>query len=93
MFDISNSRDFYQKLSEDFDDFMERMDSVRHGINCATARILDSNTFAFSHLGRSRFQETTSQMDAPDSGNCQSLPPNIDPPERRNEQALKEYKG
>jgi hypothetical protein len=65
MFDINNSRDFYQKLSEDFDDFMERMDSARHGINCATARILDSKTFAFSHLGRSRFQETPSQMDAP----------------------------
>jgi hypothetical protein len=35
MFDINNSRDFYQKLLEDFDDFMDHMDSARHGMNCA----------------------------------------------------------
>ncbi len=35
MFDIQNSRDFYQKLLEDFDDFMEHQDSARHAMNCA----------------------------------------------------------
>jgi hypothetical protein len=35
MFDINNSRDFYQKLLEDFDDFMGHQDSARHGMNCA----------------------------------------------------------
>jgi hypothetical protein len=35
MFDINNSRDFYQKLLEDFDDFMGRQDSARHAMNCA----------------------------------------------------------
>jgi hypothetical protein len=35
MFDINNSRDFYQKLLQDFDDYMEQQDSVRHAMNCA----------------------------------------------------------
>jgi hypothetical protein len=35
MFDISNCRDFYQKLLEDFDDFMGQQDSARHAMNCA----------------------------------------------------------
>jgi len=35
MFDINNSRDFYQKLLEDFDDFMGQQDSARHAMNCA----------------------------------------------------------
>jgi hypothetical protein len=35
MFDISNARDFYQKLLEEFDDFMNRQDSARHAMNCA----------------------------------------------------------
>ncbi|UWU66111.1 hypothetical protein [Bradyrhizobium sp. NC92] len=35
MFDINNSRDFYQKLLEDFDDYMEHQDSARHAMNCA----------------------------------------------------------
>jgi hypothetical protein len=35
MFDINNSRDFYQKLLEDFDDFMQHLDSARHAMNCA----------------------------------------------------------
>jgi hypothetical protein len=35
MFDITNSRDFYQKLLEDFDDFMGQRDSARHAMNCA----------------------------------------------------------
>ena len=35
MFDIVNSRDFYQKLLEDFDDFMQQPDSARHAMNCA----------------------------------------------------------
>jgi hypothetical protein len=35
MFDITNSRDFYQKLLEDFDDFMGQQDSARHAMNCA----------------------------------------------------------
>jgi hypothetical protein len=35
MFDITNARDFYQKLLEDFDDYMAHQDSARHGMNCA----------------------------------------------------------
>jgi|ERR1700733_15319167 hypothetical protein len=35
MFDIVNSQDFYQKLLEDFDDFMQQQDSARHAMNCA----------------------------------------------------------
>src|SRR6266702_395341 len=35
MFDISNSRDFYQKLLQDFDDYMSQQDSARHAMNCA----------------------------------------------------------
>jgi hypothetical protein len=35
MFDISNSRDFYQKLLEDFDDYMSQQDSARQAMNCA----------------------------------------------------------
>jgi hypothetical protein len=35
MFDINNARDFYQKLLEDFDDYMQRPDSARHAMNCA----------------------------------------------------------
>jgi hypothetical protein len=35
MFDINNSRDFYQKLLEDFDDYMQQQDSARHAMNCA----------------------------------------------------------
>jgi hypothetical protein len=35
MFDINNSRDFYQKLLSDFDDYMENVDSARHAMNCA----------------------------------------------------------
>lgn len=35
MFDISNARDFYQKLLDDFDDFMQQPDSARHAMNCA----------------------------------------------------------
>ncbi len=35
MFDINNSRDFYQKLLEDFDDYMQHQDSARHAMNCA----------------------------------------------------------
>lgn len=35
MFDIINSCDFYQKLLEDFDDYMNRPDSARHAMNCA----------------------------------------------------------
>jgi len=35
MFDMNNSRDFYQKLLEDFDDFMGQQDSARHAMNCA----------------------------------------------------------
>ena len=35
MFDIINSRDFYQKLLEDFDDYMVRQGSARHAMNCA----------------------------------------------------------
>src|SRR4051812_24802218 len=35
MFDINNSKDFYQKLLEDFDDFMQHQDSTRHAMNCA----------------------------------------------------------
>ncbi|WP_316159672.1 hypothetical protein [Bradyrhizobium sp. SZCCHNRI3042] len=35
MFDIVNSRDFYQKLLEDFDDYMEQPESARHAMNCA----------------------------------------------------------
>ncbi len=35
MFDINNSRDFYQKLLEEFDDCMDRQDSARHAMNCA----------------------------------------------------------
>jgi hypothetical protein len=35
MFDINNSRDFYRKLLEDFDDFMRQPDSARHAMNCA----------------------------------------------------------
>ncbi len=34
MFDINNARDFYQKLLEDFDDYMQRPDSARHAMNC-----------------------------------------------------------
>jgi hypothetical protein len=35
MFDMVNSRDFYQKLVEDFDDFMSNIASARHAMNCA----------------------------------------------------------
>lgn len=35
MFDINNSRDFYEKLLADFDDFMARQDSGRLALNCA----------------------------------------------------------
>jgi hypothetical protein len=35
MFDMVNSRDFYQKLLEDFDDFLLQPDSARHAMNCA----------------------------------------------------------
>jgi hypothetical protein len=35
VFDIVNARDFYQKLLEDFDDFMRQPDSARHAMNCA----------------------------------------------------------
>jgi hypothetical protein len=35
MFDINNSREFYQKLLEDFDDYMHHLDSARHAMNCA----------------------------------------------------------
>jgi hypothetical protein len=35
MFDINNSRDFYQKLLDDFDDCIEHPDSARHAMNCA----------------------------------------------------------
>ncbi len=35
MFDINNSRDFYQKLLEDFGDYMSQQDSARHAMNCA----------------------------------------------------------
>ena len=35
MFDINNARDFYQKLLEDFDDFMQQLDLARHAMNCA----------------------------------------------------------
>lgn len=35
MFDINNACDFYQKLLDDFDDFMQQMDSARHAMNCA----------------------------------------------------------
>ncbi|MBT1516526.1 hypothetical protein KIP88_39555 [Bradyrhizobium sp. SRL28] len=35
MFDIVNSRDFYQKLLEDFDEFMKDQASARLAINCA----------------------------------------------------------
>lgn len=37
MFDINNSRDFYQKLLEDFDDYMGNLNSARHALNCAIA--------------------------------------------------------
>ncbi|MGT2437805.1 hypothetical protein ACU4GH_20530 [Bradyrhizobium betae] len=37
MFDINNASDFYQKLLEDFDDFMDRLHSARHAMNCAIA--------------------------------------------------------
>jgi len=35
MFDIINSQDFYQKLLEDFDDYMQQQDSARRAMNCA----------------------------------------------------------
>ena len=35
MFDILNSRDFYQKLLEDFDDYMQKLDSAPLAMNCA----------------------------------------------------------
>jgi len=35
MFDITNSRDFYQKLLEEFDDFMQQLASSRHAMNFA----------------------------------------------------------
>lgn len=35
MFNINNSRDFYQKLLEDFDDYMNNPGSTRHAMNCA----------------------------------------------------------
>ncbi|MBS4001764.1 MAG: hypothetical protein KGZ91_00165 [Afipia sp.] len=35
MFDIINSRDFYQKLLEEFDDYMANQASARHAMNCA----------------------------------------------------------
>jgi hypothetical protein len=35
MFDINSARDFYQKLLDDFDDFMQQLDSARHAMNCA----------------------------------------------------------
>jgi hypothetical protein len=35
MFDITNSRDFYQKLLEEFDDFMQQLASARHAMNFA----------------------------------------------------------
>ena len=35
LFDINNSRDFYQKLLEDFDDYMGNTGSARHAMNCA----------------------------------------------------------
>jgi hypothetical protein len=35
MFDINNARGFYQKLLDDFDDFMQQLDSARHAMNCA----------------------------------------------------------
>jgi hypothetical protein len=35
MFDIKNSRDFYQKLLDDFDDYMVQQDSARLAMNCA----------------------------------------------------------
>jgi hypothetical protein len=35
VFDINNARDFYQKLLEDFDDYMGQQDSARHAMNCA----------------------------------------------------------
>lgn len=35
MFDITNAGNFYQKLLDDFDDYIEHPDSARHAINCA----------------------------------------------------------
>ncbi len=35
MFDINNSRDFYQKLLEEFDDCIGQQASARHAMNCA----------------------------------------------------------
>jgi hypothetical protein len=35
MFDINSSCDFYRKLLEDFDDYMDHQDSARHAMNCA----------------------------------------------------------
>ncbi|MHC2315178.1 hypothetical protein ACVIHC_002224 [Bradyrhizobium diazoefficiens] len=35
MFDINNARDFYQKLLEDFDDYIQQPDSARLAMNCA----------------------------------------------------------
>jgi hypothetical protein len=35
MFDINNSCDFYQKMLEDFDDYMQQQDSARLAMNCA----------------------------------------------------------
>jgi hypothetical protein len=35
MFSIDNSRDFYEKLLAEFDDYIDDMGSTRHAMNCA----------------------------------------------------------
>jgi hypothetical protein len=35
MFDINNSRGFYDKLLEESDDYMGQQASARHGMNCS----------------------------------------------------------
>jgi hypothetical protein len=35
MFDLTNSRDFYAMLVEDFDDFMAEPHSARRAVHCA----------------------------------------------------------
>jgi len=35
MLTLNNSRDFYEKLLAEFDDFMVQQDSARHAMNCA----------------------------------------------------------